>query len=89
MHTEYDSFSDREHRSLAGCPAGARGWIVSVQDGPDANRLKSMGLCIGHAVQVVRAGDPMVVDVFNTRMAVAKSLASGIRITDFPEHAHV
>ena len=88
MHTDNTKTLDCEHRSLAECTAGARGWIVSVQEGPDANRLKAMGLCVGHAVQVVRAGDPMVLDIFNTRMALAKTLAIGIRITDFPEHAH-
>ncbi len=68
-------------RNLAGCPVGTRGWIVSVQDGPDANRLKAMGLCAGHAIQVARAGDPMVVDIFNSRVALARQLAAGIGIT--------
>ena len=81
MHTFTPCPVAPEERNLAGCPVGTRGWIVSVQNGPDTNRLKAMGLCPGHAIQVARAGDPMVVDIFHSRVAVARRLAAGIGIT--------
>ena len=85
MHTRYSPLPAIVDRPLSACSAGVRGWISRVDDGPDANRLKAMGLCAGHLVQVRRAGDPMVVDVFTTRVAVAQQLASGIRITSCRE----
>lgn len=85
MHTINNSLPAFLDLPLSACPAGVRGWISRVDDGPDANRLKAMGLCAGHLVSVMRAGDPMVVDVFTTRVAVAQQLASGIRITSCRE----
>lgn len=77
-----------EEQNLAAFPAGTRGWIKSVDEGPDANRLKALGLCVGHALEVARGGDPMVVDVFHTRVAIARALAEKIQLTAWPEVSH-
>ena len=50
---------------------------VSV-DAADAVRLKSLGMCVGRRVQLVKAGDPLVVRVLGARVGLSARLASGV-----------
>ena len=61
---------------LSELPAGAAGCIRKI-DAPEdeADRLKSMGLCVGRNVVVVRSADPMLIKVFGSRLGVSTQLA--------------
>jgi Fe2+ transport system protein FeoA len=49
-------------------------------DDEDAQRLKTLGLCVGRQVEVVKAGDPLIVRVFGSRLGLAAKLASLVRV---------
>ncbi len=44
-------------------------------EGPEITRLKRMGVCSGRPLEVVRAGDPMILSVAGTRIGVSRKLA--------------
>ena len=46
--------------------------------GDDMQRLKTLGICVGRRLEVVRAGDPLIVRVFGSRLGVSASLASRV-----------
>ncbi len=71
-------------RSLNQMRAGEGGSILYVEEGPDADSLKALGLCAGQQVRVMRDGNPMIVDLFGTKVAIAASLAAQIRVVDTP-----
>jgi Fe2+ transport system protein FeoA len=47
-------------------------------DGDDIQRLKTLGICVGRRLEVVRTGDPLVVRVFGSRLGLSASLASRV-----------
>jgi Fe2+ transport system protein FeoA len=47
-------------------------------DGDDVERLKTLGICVGRRLEVVRTGDPLVVRVFGSRLGLSASLASRV-----------
>jgi len=56
--------------------------IVGVSaPGEERTRLEAMGLCAGRLVEVVKAGDPMIIRVLGTRIGLAAALAARVRIT--------
>lgn len=55
--------------------------IVGVSArGDERTRLEAMGLCAGRLVEVVRAGDPMIVRVLRTRIGLAAALAARVQV---------
>jgi Fe2+ transport system protein FeoA len=48
--------------------------------GEDATRLKAMGICVGRQVQLVRAGDPLIVRILGTRIGLSERLAAGVTV---------
>ena len=46
--------------------------------GDDAQRLKTLGICVGRRLEVVKTGDPLIVRVFGSRLGLSASLASGV-----------
>jgi Fe2+ transport system protein FeoA len=50
---------------------------VEAQD-DDLERLMAMGLCRGRAVELIQAGDPMILRVYGSRIGVSARLASRI-----------
>lgn len=44
-------------------------------DGEEVQRLKSLGLCIGRQIEVVKTGDPLIVKIFGSRIGLSASLA--------------
>jgi Fe2+ transport system protein FeoA len=66
---------------LGALPEGVTGRIVSVDTADaDVERLEVMGLCAGRTVEVVQAGDPMIVRVLGTRIGLAALLARSVRV---------
>lgn len=49
-------------------------------DPEDAIKLKAMGICLGRQVQLVQAGDPLIVRVLGTRIGLSGRLATGILV---------
>jgi Fe2+ transport system protein FeoA len=46
----------------------------------DMERLKTMGICVGRRVRVVKAGDPMIVCVMDSRIGLAARLATFVYV---------
>lgn len=44
----------------------------------EIQRLKTLGLCVGRRVEVVRAGDPLIIKIFGSRIGISASLASRV-----------
>jgi Fe2+ transport system protein FeoA len=56
-------------------------------DGDDAARLKTLGICVGRRLEVVRSGDPLILKVFGSRLGLSASLASCVWLeVCTPEH---
>ena len=47
-------------------------------DDEEMHRLKTLGICVGRRVEVVRTGDPLVVRIFGSRLGLSASLASRV-----------
>ncbi len=47
-------------------------------DDDDAVRLKSLGICVGRRVQLVKGGDPLVVRVLGARVGMSARLAQSV-----------
>ncbi|HUZ06684.1 MAG TPA: FeoA family protein [Candidatus Paceibacterota bacterium] len=47
-------------------------------DGEEVRRLKSLGLCVGRQIEVVKAGDPLIVKIFGSRIGLSASLAERV-----------
>lgn len=59
--------------------AGECGLICDIDgDHEDIERLKTMGVCLGRRLHVVKAGDPMIVSVMGTRLGIAGRLAGHV-----------
>ncbi len=46
----------------------------------DATRLRAMGICVGRQVQLMRAGDPLILRVLGARVGVSARLAAGVGV---------
>lgn len=49
-------------------------------DDEDSRRLKTLGICVGRRIELVRAGDPMIVKVFGSRLGVSATLATRVQV---------
>jgi len=47
-------------------------------DGDDMQRLKTLGICVGRRIEVIKPGDPLIVRVFGSRLGLSASLASRV-----------
>jgi Fe2+ transport system protein FeoA len=58
-----------------------RARIVRVAaEANDAARLMALGICVGRQVEVVRAGDPLIVSVVGARVGISSRLAAGVTV---------
>ncbi len=55
-------------------------------DDEDTQRLKSLGLCVGRQVEVIQAGNPLIVRVFSSRLGLAAELAARLRVETCGSH---
>ena len=68
-------------RSLNDLPANSVGSVLSVDtSSDDATRLAGLGLATGRSVRVVKRGEPMIVQVYGTRIGLAQSLAGCVQV---------
>lgn len=62
--------------------SGHCGIVSEVEAGEaEVDQLKSMGVCLGREVMLVRAGDPLILKVMGTRIGVSARLAARVRVS--------
>ena len=49
-------------------------------DDEEARRLKTLGICSGRQIELVRAGDPLILKIFGSRLGLAATLAARVRV---------
>ncbi len=49
-------------------------------DDEDTQRLKTLGVCVGRRVEVVRTGNPLILKIFGSRLGVSAELAARVRV---------
>ena len=49
-------------------------------DDEDTNRLKTLGVCVGRRVELVRAGNPLILKVFGSRLGISAELAARVQV---------
>jgi Fe2+ transport system protein FeoA len=55
--------------------------VAAVRAGEEeVDRLKSMGLCVGRRLMLIRAGDPMIVKVLGSRIGISARLAQQVMV---------
>lgn len=55
--------------------------VRSIQtDDEDTQRLKTLGVCMGRRVELVRAGDPLILKVFGSRLGLSAELARRVSV---------
>ena len=47
-------------------------------DGEEVQRLKSLGLCVGRQIEVIKSGDPLIIKIFGSRIGLSASLAARV-----------
>ena len=52
---------------------------VTAQD-QETERLKSMGVCVGRTVELIKKGDPLILKVFGSRIGVSSRLADCVHV---------
>ena len=56
-------------------------------DDDDVARLKTLGVCAGRQVELIKKGDPLILRVFNSRLGMSSSLAERVWVeTCTPGH---
>ena len=49
-------------------------------DDEETARLKTLGVCPGRRVELVRGGDPIILKIFGTRLGLAETLAARVSV---------
>ena len=49
-------------------------------DDEETNRLKTLGVCVGRRVELVRAGNPLILKIFGSRLGLSAELAARVRV---------
>jgi Fe2+ transport system protein FeoA len=55
--------------------------VRSVEtDDEDTRRLKTLGVCVGRRVELVRTGDPLILKIFGSRLGLSAELARRVQV---------
>lgn len=55
--------------------------VVRVEaETADAARLMALGVCVGRRVEIVKAGDPLIVRVVGARVGLSARLAAAVMV---------
>jgi Fe2+ transport system protein FeoA len=49
-------------------------------DDEDTRRLKTLGVCVGRRLELVRAGDPLILKIFGSRLGLSAELAMRVTV---------
>jgi Fe2+ transport system protein FeoA len=52
---------------------------LSTED-EETHRLKTLGICVGRNLEVVRTGDPLIVKIFGSRLGLSAKLAMRVKV---------
>ncbi len=52
---------------------------VETED-EDTQRLKTLGVCLGRRVELVRSGNPLILKIFGSRLGLSAELAARVRV---------
>lgn len=68
---------------------GARkpAWIRAITCPFQGLRLREIGICEGHVVEVLRTGDPLICRVGTSRMGICRRLAEHVLLAAAPDPA--
>jgi Fe2+ transport system protein FeoA len=66
---------------LTDLPPRVCGIVRDVEtDDEETARLKTLGVCPGRRVELIRGGDPIILKIFGTRLGLAGTLAARVRV---------
>ena len=55
--------------------------VRSVDTDDEATqRLKTLGVCVGRRVELVRTGDPLILKIFGSRLGLSAELAKRVQV---------
>lgn len=75
------TFTEISHQSLLDFPKDSVCAIEAVEATEEHTlRLAGLGLTAGREVRIVKCGEPTIVQVYGTRIGLAKSLARDVRV---------
>lgn len=66
--------------SLTAVAAGTFECVEIHGDNEAQVRLKRLGVCAGRSVEVVRAGDPMILSAVGARIGISRALAACVQV---------
>ena len=49
-------------------------------DDEDTQRLKTLGVCVGRRLELVRAGNPLILKIFGSRLGLSAELAMRVTV---------
>jgi Fe2+ transport system protein FeoA len=49
-------------------------------DDEEMQRLKTLGVCLGRRVELVKVGDPLILKVFGSRLGLSAALAANVQV---------
>lgn len=49
-------------------------------DDEETRRLKTLGVCVGRRVELVRTGNPLILKIFGSRLGISAELAARVRV---------
>lgn len=49
-------------------------------DDEDTQRLKTLGVCVGRRLELVRIGDPLILKIFGSRLGLSAELAHRVQV---------
>lgn len=67
-------------RRLTLLKPGQCGVVTELGEQRESGRLKSMGICLGRTLEVIKAGDPLIVNVYGIRIGLSARLAESIQV---------
>jgi Fe2+ transport system protein FeoA len=66
---------------LTELPPQVCGIIRDIEtDDEETQRLKTLGVCSGRRVELVRGGDPLILKVFGSRLGLSATLAERVHV---------
>jgi Fe2+ transport system protein FeoA len=70
------------HQHLNELPSGTRAIVHRIEVADEAmQRLMAMGLCVGRELEVVRQGNPLILQILGARIGVSSRLARHVVVT--------
>lgn len=73
-----DSTSSLQTVKLRDLSPGSCCTVVDMGAADNIKRLKTMGICLGRTLEVLKSGDPLIVKVYGTRIGLSARLADDI-----------